>query len=390
MTVLIDLKPVRRCEKCHRLIPADRTRCPYCSGMFEGVPHEMSYVGQPETAPRERKPMSPETKKKIWIGGVATAVVIVGLILFNFIQGLYRLDKSILEPLSPDDVTAIAKDDPQFRDVYELTDVIRQQVRTTEDKEKYGKITYKQLREYMNYYGNKMFAMEQTEKFQKSYESDVHAPMKPKVAALVNKWQKFVEENDVNKYLEIQVQTLYYTDGWGMQHPAWYYAIKTPKGKLSDCDVTVECKSPEQGYEAYGTSTRHYVSLEELQAEVGKDNLRYWTNVTNSSFWDEYQMIPTINSVTLANGKVITADAANEVPETVRAYLDNKNDETEYAMIKELIDKKYPSENEYVAEQMDKKLQELDPLCYELLKKVGHVAGTLPTVSNEESSSYDE
>ena len=292
--------------------------------------------------------------------------------------------------MSPDDVAAITKDDPQFSEVYELTDVIRQQVRTPEDKKKYGEITYKQLREYMNYYGNQLFATEQTEKFQKSYESEVHAPMKPKVDALVNKLKKFVEENDVNKYLEIQVQTSYYEDGWGTQHPSWYFVIKTPKGKVVDCDVTVECQNPERGDEAYGTSPQHYVSLMELQA-ITKDNQKYWTYITNTDFWDEYQLIPTINSVTLANGKVITADAVNEVPETVAAYLDNKNDETEYAMIKELIDKEYPSENEYVAKQMDKKLQEIDPLCYELLKKLGRSEVTLPSSdSDEASSSYDE
>ena len=93
MTALIDLKPVRRCGKCYRLIPADRTRCPYCSGEFEGVPRA-SHVEQPESAPRQRKPMSPETKKKLKIGGLAVVVIIIGLVIFNFIQGLYRLDKS--------------------------------------------------------------------------------------------------------------------------------------------------------------------------------------------------------------------------------------------------------------------------------------------------------
>lgn len=392
MTALIDLKPVRRCGKCQRLIPADRTRCPYCSGEFVGIPHGVPRTCHPETSePKERKPMSPETKKKMMIGAGVAAVAIIVLIVVNMIQGMYRLDKSILEPLDPNDVAAIIKDDPQFRKVYELTNTIREQVRTPEDKAKYGEITYKRLRDYMNYFGNKMYTDEQIEVFRKNYESEIHEPVKPKVDELVKKWQKFVEENDVNKYLEIQVQTSYTTDGWGTSHPAWYFVIKTPKGKLADCDVTVECKNPEQGYESYGTSTQHFGSLEELQEQVGRDNQKYWVNVTNSDFWNEYQMIPTINSVTLANGKVITADAANEVPETVKAYLDNKNADTEFAMIKELIDKTYPSENEYAAKQLEKKLQELDPLCYELLTKVSRATYTLPSISNDEGEdSYEE
>lgn len=158
--------------------------------------HQQSHVSQ----------WAPETKKKILIGGGVAAAIIVVLVIFNMVQGMFRLDKSIYEPLDKSDIAALEKDDPQFGEFYEQCQLIIQTMNTAEFRKKYGEITYKQLREYLNYYGNKAYSDEVLDEEKKNYEKEIYIPIKPKVDALVEKWNKFVEDNDVNKYLQINAK----------------------------------------------------------------------------------------------------------------------------------------------------------------------------------------
>lgn len=106
-------------------------------------------------------------------------------------------------------------------------------------------------------------------------------------------------------------------------------------------------------------------------------NAFYWRYSWRDGFWNDYEMHMVINSVTLANGKTIKADAANEVPEPIKEYIDTKDKEVEFAIIKDFIDENYPSENEYAMNKLSEKLKDLDPLCYELLTKVSNASGKM-------------
>ena len=383
MVSLIDLKPVRRCGRCSHLIPKEQTSCPYCNGnvsTFQTTEKDIRH-SQPATP---SKPMSPETKKRLVIGGIVAATVIIVLVVFNMVQGMFRLDKSIYEPLDKSDITALEKDDPQFAEFYEQCTLIRQTMSAAEYQQKYGSITYKQLREYLNHYGNKAYSDEVIAEEKKHYTDDVYAPVKPKVDALIAKWNKFVEDNDVNKYLQIDIKCskgnrtiLWETEA----APAFYFVCKMPKGKLKDCSVTLSVKEKESGMNAYGTSDTP-VDLNTLLQWNSSDNIGVWNTSWYDGFWNYNEMQATINSVTLSNGKVIKADALSEVPESVKTYLENKNSDTEFAMIKDQIDKSYPSENEFALDKLTKKLESLDPLCYELLNKVAAATGRPMSLSS--------
>lgn len=94
MVSLIDLKPVRRCGRCSHLIPKEQKYCPYCNGDVKSAPHS-EYPSQQTSPAKPREPMSPETKKKILIGGGVAAAIIVVLVIFNMVQGMFRLDKCL-------------------------------------------------------------------------------------------------------------------------------------------------------------------------------------------------------------------------------------------------------------------------------------------------------
>lgn len=360
------------------------TSCPYCNGNVS-VSHTTSEakVGSPRpTAPRE--PMSPETKKRLLIGGIAVAVIVVALVVFNMVQGMFRLDKSIYEPLEQSDLVALEKDDPQFAEFYDYCNKIRQTMSAAEFQQKYGVVTYKQLREYLNCYGNKAYSDEVVEEEKKHYTEEVYTPIKPKEDALIAKWNKFVEDNDVTKYLQIDIKYTkgYYSSFWGSEEaPAFYFVCKMPKGKLKDCSVTLAVGDKETG----STSKEYDTDLSTLLSWNSSENRGVWNTSWYDGYWDYNEMRATINSVTLANGKTIKADAINDVPETVRAYLDNKNSDTEYAMIKDQIDSNYPNENEFVLNKLTEKLKKLDPLCYELLTKFAATTGTFVTLDNSVS-----
>lgn len=370
MVSLIDLKPVRRCGRCSHLIPKEQKYCPYCNGDVKSAPHS-EYPSQQTSPAKPREPMSPETKKKILIGGGVAAAIIVVLVIFNMVQGMFRLDKSIYEPLDKSDIAALEKDDPQFGEFYEQCQLIIQTMNTAEFRKKYGEITYKQLREYLNYYGNKAYSDEVLDEEKKNYEKEIYIPIKPKVDALVEKWNKFVEDNDVNKYLQINAKYSKGQSGWETV-PTFYFICKMPKGKLSDCSVTISLIEKSSGMQPYGAEFN--TNLSDLLNCNSQANAFYWRYSWRDGFWNDYEMHMVINSVTLANGKTIKADAANEVPEPIKEYIDTKDKEVEFAIIKDFIDENYPSENEYAMNKLSEKLKDLDPLCYELLTKVSNAS----------------
>ena len=246
--------------------------------------------------------------------------------------------------------------------------MLRESIKTPEDEQKYKDVTYKQLQDFLNYYSNEIYCNQIKEDATRLHEATVHEPIKAKVEEVKSKWEKFIEDHDVNRYLHIEVITGYYSDYW-YSHPDWYFKVKQPKVALSDCNVSYNCYNRNTGDECWSTNEA-YTDLEGLLACNSKNNGRYYTQITNSDFWNTYEMKTTIHSVTLKDGTVISENDCDEVPSSVKSYLEDKNEVTELALILDQIDPAYTSADKFVYDAIQKDLRSKDSLCYELVNRV--------------------
>ena len=281
------------------------------------------------------------------------------------------LEKSIFEPLDKNTVAAITEKDPTFATFYQQCSIIRETVEANEDVKKYRNITYKQLQEYMNHYGNKMWCDEQAKKAIQEYEQNVHSKILQNEKNIIDKWQKYLDEHDPSKFITIDVKYSYQNSDWGPV-PIWYYIVKYPKGNLSECDavVTITRKDDnEDTNEYFYSEPQMNVTLPDLLTHNTPDDA-CMANSYDSNYWNYYKVAVSVNSITLAHGTKISTSDIETVPAEMRAYLDDKSEENEVKMIKALIQPNYPSKEEYALQKIKEALKDLNANCYELIEKV--------------------
>ena len=361
---LIDLKPVRRCGKCFHLIPAVMKNCPYCHGEVKAKPSAPCEESPDDTMNFEMKPISPETKKRILMGIAAIAVLVVGCFIWQYIANAMVLNKSILEPLDESVVISKQKDNPEFGRFYSEVSELREYIKSDEDKEKYKDISYNDFLSFYNSYSSSVYCDEIKQKAQDTYENDMLAPMNPRVDSIKTHWAQFVEEHDVNKYIAVEIKK-----SINMDYPIFYFIVRYPKTKLSDCSATLHY------YDRWGTENIYQMSLKDLLDHNSMEN-PYHLNWQDSYYWNNNEMTLQINSVTLEkNGKTITADEMEQVPSVVLSFFENETEYNKHALICELIDANFPSREEFVLNAVRDNLKEKDNTLFELIERVEQAAG---------------
>lgn len=359
---IIDFQPVKRCPKCGRLIPQHLDTCPYCQGDYS--------FRRPEAAPESvitpRQPMDPKTKKRILLGIAGAAII--GLIIWGviFIMGAMRLNKSILKPFTPDEVTAICKDHPNFDKQYAIIEQMRNFINEAGIQEEYGDITYKDAIAFIDRVNDEKWTQETMEKAISEYEEKFHKPILPKVKAEEEKWKKYIEEHDPNKYLVVTPSQKYIEDGW-YYYPGFNYELEFPRGPISDCNV--HCGLVNIYSDEWHGSCQSYSDLDDLRMHhPGYDS--YWTGEYSfyQDIFETWTMKAEVLSVTLNDGTVISVDdVENNVPQTAREYINNPNSD-DSPFIRECIDTNYPLKVDYVNNYYTGILRKDFPLIYKLFE----------------------
>jgi len=362
---LIDLKPVRRCGKCFHLIPAAMKNCPYCHSDFKAKPSLPTEASQDDAVNIEIKPLSPKAKKRILMGVAAIAVVVVGILIWQYIADSMVLCKSILEPLDESVVISKQKNNPDFGLFYSEVSVLREYIKSDEDKEKYKNISYEDFLSYYNSYSSPVYCDEIKQKAQETYEHDMLAPMNPRIDSVKTYWTQFIEEHDVNKYIKVDIKT----GANDMDNPIFYFIVRYPKDKLSDCSMTLHYP------DRWGYENTYNMSLQDLLEHNSKEKA-YQFNWQDPSFWDSHEVTLTTNSVTIEkSGKTITADEVEQVPDIVKYFLEDDSEDNRQALICELIDSNFPSREEYALNAVRENLKEKNTTLFELIERVEKAAG---------------
>lgn len=364
---LIDLKPVRRCGKCFHLIPAVMKNCPYCHGDIKAKP------SIPMDAPQddamnvnfEMKPLSPKTKKQLLMGIAAIAVLVICGLIWQYIANSMMLSKSILEPLDESTVISKQKDNPEFGRFYSEVCELRDYIKSDEDKEKYKDISYEEFLSYYNSYSSSVYCDEIKQKAQETYEHDMLAPINPRIDSVKTYWAQFVEEHDINKYISVDIKTGVNVYGY----PIFYFIVRYPKEKLSDCSATLHYS------DYWGSENTYHMGLMDLLDHNSMDN-SYNFNWQNSHYWENHEVKLQINSVTLEkSGKTITADEIEQVPGVIMSFLENDSEYNKQALIRELFDANFPSREVFVLNTVLDNLKEKNTTLFELIERVEQAAG---------------
>ena len=362
---LIDLKPVRRCGKCFHLIPAVMKNCPYCHGDIKAKPSASTKAPVDDDMDFEMKPLSPKTKKQLLMGFAAIAVLVIGGLIWQYIANSMMLSKSILEPLDESTVISMQKDNPEFGRFYSEVSELRNYIKSDEDKEKYKDISYEDFLSYYNSYSSSVYCDEIKQKAHETYEHDMLAPINSRIDSVKTYWAQFVEEHDVNKYITVDFKKGTNYSGY----PIFYFIVRYPKEKLSDCSATLY-------YQDYwGAESTYNMNLEDLLNHNSENN-PYNFNWQDSHYWDNHDITLRINSVTLANsGKTITADEIEQVPGVVMSFLENESEDNKQALIRELIDANFPSREEFALNAVRDNLKEKNATLFELIERVEKAVG---------------
>ncbi len=361
---MIDLKPVRRCGECYHLIPAEMENCPYCHGNAKYKPSSAPKAPQEEAMDFKMEPLSPQAKKRLFAGVAAIAVLVVGMMVWQYIANSMVLSKSILEPL--DDTVIISKEDDhvEFRRFYDEVSELREYIKSDEDKEKYKDVSYEDFLSYYNSYSSSVYCDEIKQKALEAYENDKMAPMSSRVDSVKTYWAKFVDEHDVNKYITVDIKK-----DISFDYPIFYFIVRYPKDKLSGCSATL--LFPDR----WGSESTYNMSLQDLLEHNSKErslNLQW----QDPYYWNNNEVTLRINSVTLEkSGKTITAEEIEQVPGVVTAFLENDSENNKLTMIRELIDKDFPSREDYAMTAIQDNLKKKNALFFELIERVEQAAG---------------
>lgn len=326
---------------------------------------DSNYEYSTETNAQEHQTFYQRKKKIIIIVGIVVAVLIVGFIGISFYFSTHRLNKPITEALSESDLKSLCDDDPTFMAFYKQVNIIRASIVTEADKEKFGEITYQEMKDFLQMYTNDSYCARLLDVAKKQYDSQCRQPILPQLNALVAKWKKFEEDHNPNSYIKIDAHTAI-TMNLGFSRPTVWFSLKFPKGSIKDCSVYACCKSKDDEYEICTGSERDYslFNLKDSSAESA------WIVADSfaSDFWSYWSYYFEVKSVTLPDETIVTLSDTIQVPDVVRNYLNNSTPENEYEMVKAQINPSYPTFDQYASKVICDKLKEKDSLCFELVE----------------------
>lgn len=112
------------------------------------------------------------------------------------------LNKSILEPLTSDELKCNINNDSLFVDFDETVSLARQKIMKCENsnfQQKFGKITYDQMYKYFKLKNDTIFINKYREDHQKKYN------YKHQVDSILSYWREYVNQNDID------IANIYYT-----------------------------------------------------------------------------------------------------------------------------------------------------------------------------------
>jgi hypothetical protein len=293
------------------------------------------------------------------------------------------LKKPIVEPLTVDELRSATKKDTAFIEFYEKVQDLRKSFFSNEmNQVKYGDITYKQLRKFLNYQKDTTFTKPIIEKAKVEWE-ERFGNYQQKLDSISDYWTKYMAENSLNSYVNIEFDHLYreyYSYSRDVRNV--YLALKlTPlQGTIQQISFTYKVKSKLKSDEResiYSSifddnrgsciTTSPFSKAVVRNWEVGyalEKTLKY---MSSDEFKRDYDITFEVTKIRVNDTNISEDDLL--IPEVIKDYLKYPS-LYEDDVVKQFINKEFISEWEFYRNAINDILKKKDEKCFNFLQDV--------------------
>ncbi|MBR3064533.1 MAG: hypothetical protein IKG90_02660 [Bacteroidales bacterium] len=303
-------------------------------------------------------------------------LIVVAIILVSSCSN--GLNKSIIEPLSVDELKANMKDST-FVDFYSLVQEMSDWIKESDIRQaQYGDITYRQVRKFMNHYEDTAYFSKKRKVWKEEYDK-VYPNYDQQVDSIMNYWRDYTEQYNMDSLVTIEFSKLwkeYYSYSGGIRAVNIGFLITPLKGKIDQLVFRYEMKTKVNNDGSISVWNGHRCVA---SAPVSSPKVLYWEadysdekklqHLSNEEVKRDYDFNFEIVNVRI-NGENYE-DKLKSVPEPVYMAIKYcKPDNNYYAddIIKLLIDPNYQDFYDYIQPFIEEDMKKTDSEVFTLFK----------------------
>lgn len=305
-------------------------------------------------------------------------------ILLVFVTALtscsdHGMSKSIVEPLSVDELRANMKDST-FNEFYEYVQKLRGWIVESDVRQaKYGEISYKRLKKYFTHGQDTVYFNKKEEEWTKAYES-MYPDYSKQIDSIMTYWKKYKEQYNMDSLVDIEFDGLrkeYYYSG-GVRNVYLGFKITPLKGTVDQLIFRYKMKlkvNSEKNNNLYGLFDSHRCVA---TSPIATSKTLYWEadysdenalkGKSSSDVKRDYDFRIELVNIR-ANGENYE-DKLNLIPSPVRDALSLSSSDYNYYkddIIKLLLNPDYKGYYDYARPLYEAEMKDYDSEVYELL-----------------------
>ena len=295
--------------------------------------------------------------------------------------------KKIFEKLTVEELKSAIEKDTLFADTYKLIELKKDSVLKSElDKVKWTDLTYKRIHDFVKYVSDTTNSKPLREKFKKQW-AEKYGTIESQVDSLSSYWKNFAEENSLGQYVKVELVTLdkeYYSYAGGIRDVNLGFKLTPLKGKIDQMrfGYKIESKLDEDNAENEYSSILSSLDYSwcRMSRPFSKPTTRYWeASYSNKKILEsrsvktllrDYNLKIIVDEVRI-NGQNIDKDHLG-IPKSIERHWEYEN--REYLtdlyindVAKELLNKEYVKDYEFINQKFDSVYREKDKLSFEFL-----------------------
>ncbi|MDH6358011.1 hypothetical protein [Parabacteroides sp. PF5-9] len=302
------------------------------------------------------------------------------LILMLLVSCETHLSRSVIEPLTVEEIQSVLAEDPSFEETYRTIKLIRDTYLTSElEQAIFADLTYKRLIDYLKLTSDTLKMAQVQDSILIDWEYDYGFYL-AKLDSVINYWEGYKRSHSLNKYVEIELERInrdYYPYSREVRKTNLGFRITPISGKVER--IVFGYKIVEKGNEE-ASSLSDYTRCQS-STSFSAPVLRYWeasradleilSDKSVEALLSDYTLYVNVEEIKI-DGQTMSVNNL-QMPESVENYYKYK-DRSEFLrkkyaedLIKEEVYSDYISESLYTLNAYDSYLKQRDPLAYRFL-----------------------
>ena len=289
------------------------------------------------------------------------------------------LNKSIIEPLTVDEIKANIDKDSSFADFYKISEEVRAwMLQSNINQAEYGDITYKRFFEYYKKITDADYIRKLEERYSVKYNR-LYPDYTAQVDSIVDYWRAYREDNRLENYVHIEFEKLwkeYYSYSGDVREVNVGFKITPLRGAIQQLIFRYEIKSKISNngdIDLFGgnrcLASSPITTPQTLYWKADYTDERYLKNMTTSEVKRDYDII--IEVVEVRIDDINISERVDNIPHSVHMALEYCEDGDNYYaddIIKEVINPDYMTFYEYIEPKYEEEAKSIDPTIFKMIK----------------------